>query len=44
MLRVHLATEVQGSVVAAAAAAGDLKGNYLFLMEQMCVYLSTPSN
>lgn len=43
MLRVHLATEVQGSVVA-AAAAGDLKGNYLFLMEQMCVYLSTPSN
>lgn len=31
ILHVHLASEVQGSVV--AAAAQDLKGDYLFLME-----------
>lgn len=32
ILHVHLAIEVQDSVVAAAAAV-DLKGDYLFLME-----------
>lgn len=31
MLHVHLASKTQGSVV--AAAAQDLKGDYIFLME-----------